>query len=211
MENIKFSTFQDGEINQVSAQDLFRNKRVLICSLTRPHDRIAGQYAEYMESRLDFYKASGIDEVYFVNSSQGKFLLAIYGTRVKNNQILLLSDSEQKSFVSYLRSLRNKEDQTVDFLSTYWNYQAVFDDGKLEFFSESSTTNPVKEAIMHDPGFMKIYGHRYITENPELIVWRPSLLFSIPGEDKLFKLIYYRNLWENTKLEKFLVDTLGAT
>jgi peroxiredoxin len=211
MENIKFSTFQDGIVNQVSAQDLFRNKRVLICSLTRPHDRIAGQYAEYLESRLDFYKANGIDEVYFVNSSQGKFLLAIYGTRLKYNQILLLSDSDQKSFASYLRTIRNKEDQDLAFLSTYWNYQAVFNNGELEFFSESSTTDPVKEAIKFDPGFFKLQGQRYLTEKPELIVWRPSLLFTKPGEDRLFKLVYYRNLWEDTRLEKFLVDNKSST
>jgi len=209
MENIVFSFYQDKKIQQITCRDLLRNKRVLVCSITRPFDRIATQYSEYLATKLAFYANSGIDAVYFVNSTHGLYYLSVYPIRVDGSKIDLLVDPS-KTWVAYAKQLFSKS-QDVDFLSKFWNYQVLFNNGEIEHFTESSLDDPLREATKFiNPKEIKWVAKEYITEDPKLVVWRPSLLMTSQKQIPVFQAIYYQNVWPNPKLDKYLVDTNTA-
>lgn len=203
MENITFSYFKDSKIQTTTFQDLFSNKRVLICSLTRAWESVSMQYVGYVESLLPFYKQHGIDEVYFVISTQGNFFLAEYATKKENNAIPVFYNN--KTFVDYVSKLRNKTGRDLNFLSKFWNFQALFNNGDLEHFSESSTSNPYKEAAMADPLVFKELIKPFNAQDPELFLWREGLVFTNAiAKPELYKLLFYTNLQPNKSLEKYL-------
>jgi hypothetical protein len=130
--------------------------------------------------------------------------LAKYDAHDELNRLPFLSDSTL-DFVSYLQQLCQKN-QPTEFLAKFWNYQALFNNGVLEHFSESSTTNPIKEAMLTDLWDVKRHGQRYLHEKPELALWCDNLFISDRVPEKILKLMYYNHIWPNQSLDQYLVD-----
>jgi len=204
MEDIEFSVYKNPILKKITAKDLFSNRRILVCSVTRPMDHISLCYINNLYDLLPFYKQNGIDDIVLVNSSRKLFLLAKYDSHDELSRLPFLSDSNL-DFVFYFQKLCNKN-QPTEFLAKFWNYQALFDNGVLEHFSESSTTDPIKEATKIDYCLVKGFGQRYLNEKPELALWCDNLFFTDWVNPKILKLIYYNNIWPNTKLNQYLVD-----
>jgi len=204
MEDIEFSIYKNPILKKITAKDLFSNRRILICSVTRPMDHISLCYINNLYNLLPFYQKNGIDDIVLVNSSSKLFLLAKYDAHDELNRLPFLSDSTL-NFVSYLRQLCEKN-QPIEFLAKFWNYQVLFNNGVLEHFSESSTTNPIKEAMLTDLWDFKRHGQRYLHEKPELALWCDNLFISDRVPEKTLKLVYYNHIWPNTKLNQYLVD-----
>jgi hypothetical protein len=205
MEDIEFLYLDNGNIKQIKFQDIAANGRVLICSLTRPYDNISDLYVQYIHSKVNDLH---IDKVYFINCITGKTLLHSYHAR-EGITIPLLYNSD-KTFIAHLKQLRNITNRDVNFLASYWNFQALFENGKLVHFADSSIDNPIKDAIKADPGFVKERGYHLINEDPNLVLWIPSLLFFSRSE-RLVKLIFYKNVWPNESLDKYLLDLQTTT
>jgi peroxiredoxin len=207
MENINFSYFDSQNFNKVNIEDLLRNKKVLLISFTRPFESLTIKYAEYLESKLELYKQS-VDEIYFVNFTHGNIFLAGYSNRTLFNKIPLLYNDG--SLIEYLRTTTNRTSRDVTFLKTYWNFHAIFDNGKLVFFNDSPIEDTVKAAVKKDPEVFKKsrHTHRYITENPNLVLWVPSLLLNsnpVGYELEALKLLYYNTIWPSTGLDDYLL------
>jgi len=220
MMDFEFLYLDNEKIVKTTFQNISSNRRILICSLTRPHEIIADNYAGYLQSKIDFFQQHGIDDVYFVDTRIGKFLLHQYKNRIKQSSIPLLTTSQE--FIEYLRDQRSLTEKSLDFLSTFWNFQALFDNGELVHFTDSSVTNPVKDAIKTNPGFMKAKmfnefidgkdrtdkGKQYkqanfLTEKPELVLWIPILRYI---EWDVAELLFYNHVWPNTSLDKYLIE-----
>ena len=204
MEDIEFSVYKNPILKKITAKDLFSNRRILVCSVTRPMDHISLCYINNLYDLLPFYKKNGIDDIVLVNSSRKLFLLAKYDAHDELNRLPFLSDSTL-NFVSYLRQLCQKN-QPTEFLAKFWNYQALFDNGVLEHFSESSTTNPIKEAVLADHLTVKGHGQRYLKEKDELAIWCENLVHTDRINEKILKIVYYNNIWPNQSLDQYLVD-----
>jgi peroxiredoxin len=204
MEDIEFSVYKNPILKKITAKDLFSNRRILVCSVTRPMDHISLCYINNLYELLPFYKQNGIDDIVLINSSRKLFLLAKYDSHDELSRLPFLSDSTL-GFVSYFQKLCNKN-QPTEFLAKFWNYQALFNNGVLEHFGESSTTNPIKESMIADPWRVKNYGQRYLNEKPELALWCDNLFFTDQINKKILKLMYYNHIWPNTKLDQYLID-----
>jgi hypothetical protein len=203
MQDIEFIYLDNGKIKSIKFQDIVSNKRVLFCSFTRPYEKMADSYAEYIASRVEFFKDCGIDAVYFVNSTHNKVLLYAYNNR-ENNTVPLLYDNLK--FVNYIKKQRNIITRDTEFLSSYWNFQALFNNGVLEYFVDSSIDDPVKDAVKTDPGYLKYVKEfvPYSGADPNLVLWVPNFWFF--SRPKLIKLIFYNHIWPNTILDQYLLD-----
>ena len=208
MEDIEFSYLDNGTIKQTKFRDISANRRVLICSLTRPYDNIADLYIQHVHSKVDILKTLGVDEVYFINFVAGKMLLHSYHVRQDVTITLLYNDD--KTFISHLRQLANINNRDIEFLSAYWNFQALFDNGKLVNLEYSSIDNPVKDAVLTHPTFMKEKGLHLLNSDLNLTIWIPSLLF-FSRSLRLTKLIFYNRIWPNESLDKYLLDNKYIT
>ena len=209
METVSFTIYQNNELKKITAQDLFRNKRILICSIVRPWMNIPDQYADYLEAQKAHFQSLGIDEIYFVNSSDGLFLVAKYD--LIHPELVMLHDNDN-GLVSYLREQQGKTDYTVEELSKYWSYQVLIEDGKIEKFYDQPLDKYVKHLVKAGLK-LSLDTHKFVvTEGDRVTLFRPTLL---PVEQERVKspngLIYYFNLWPNTKLEQYLIDTQHKT
>jgi peroxiredoxin len=169
--NLRFSIYKNNKIQQITYQDLFTNRRVLICSAVRPWQLITNQYIEYLIEEAVQYKTQNIDEVYIVNSSDGLFVLAQFDKIYP--QIPALYDSNC-DFVSYLKETQNKQ-QDLDKLSKYWSYQVLINNGQIEKFYEQPTEKYVKNII--DSGYKLHLGNHklFAVEKESVVLHRPTL------------------------------------
>ena len=56
---------------------------------------------------------------------------------------------------------------------------------------------------MSNPLLFKSLNERFKTQDPELFLWRDSLVLS-KAKPELYKMLFYTNLWPNNSLEKYL-------
>jgi len=205
--NIVFSKYTDNKLIDITAQDLFSNRRILICSVVRPRENLDQKYADYIQSLIPFYKQHGVDDVYLINSSAGKFGLV----RLEKNhpQITSLYDNNA-DFVRVLATQLNKK-PTVDILSKYWSYQILVNNGKVEQFYEQPTENYIKHII--DAGYkIDLGNHKFFALEGDRALHRPSLRveeqqfehINIEQKHLITGAIMYFNLWPNNLLYNYL-------
>ena len=212
MKNISFSIFKDNSIQTISSQDLLTNKRVLICSAVRAAESLTHSYIGSIVEQQQLYKNYGIDEICLVYSIGGVFSIA---RAIKHyNSLTALHDVDQ-SFLKYMAQINNKT-ESIKTLADSWSYQALFNNGKLEFFVEQPTTNNIKHLISYLLQHKDVDGGRLLWEfknsQTEYLDSKNEWLFNrqilswYEREIPVGKLIFYYNLWPNTQLEKYLVD-----
>ena len=201
MQNICFSILENDTVKTVTYQDLFRDKRILVCSSLRHIDSLEYRYVNtYLKPQRDLYKKYGIDDVYIVYSIGGSFALATYEVNCPGIKCLYDADL---SFVTYLSQLLNKT-QSINTLASYWTYQVLLNNGELEQFYEQPTENHFDNLIT--AGYSELVkNNAYLTkENEHLIFNRPSLNF---GREQTYEVggkLFYYNVWPNTKLDSYL-------
>ena len=201
MQNICFSILENEIVKTVTYQDLFRDKRILVCSSVRHTDPLAHRYVNtYLKPQRDLYKDYGIDDVYIVYSLGGFIALAKYDFNCPD--IKCLYDNEL-SFVTYLSQLLNKT-QSINTLASYWTYQVLLNNGELEQFYEQPTENQFDHLIAD--GYSEVVkNNTYLNKkNEHLIFNRPILNF---GREQTYEVggkLFYYNVWPNTKLDSYL-------
>lgn len=201
MQNICFSILENETVRTVTYQDLFRDKRILVCSSVRHTDPLGFRYVNtYLKSQRDLYKDYGIDDVYIVYSLGGFITLAKYEFNCPD--IKCLYDHEL-SFVTYLSQLLSKT-QSINTLASYWTYQVLLNNGELEQFYEQPTENQFDHLIAD--GYSEVVkNNTYLNKkNEHLIFNRPCLNF---GREQTYEVggkVFYYNVWPNTKLDSYL-------
>ena len=205
----RFTFYKDSALQEITHQDLFSNRRILICSVARPWMHTPEDYSRYIISLKDQYRELGIDEIYLMPSAaSGLFVIAKFE---KNHpQIISLYDNDN-AFVSLLREQQNKTNFTVNELSKYWSFQALVNNGEIEQFYEQPLEHYVRHIIKA--------GHRisldthkfFITEGDRFALDRATLMPFEQERKTPYGHIYYFNLWPNTKLEQYLIDTSNSS
>ena len=203
-----FSIYKKETLSNITYQDLLQNRRVLVCSVVRPMTNLAQLYINHLIEQTPYYKSLGIDEVYIVNSSDGRFVLARF--ELNHPQITALYDND-KYFVNYLKTIIGKT-QDLDALSKYWSYQVLLNNGKIEQFYEQPTEKYIKNII--DSGYkLHLGNHKLYAKLPEeVMLHRPHLRAEeqnfemVNIEEKLLVTgaVLYYNLWPNYPLHNYL-------
>jgi hypothetical protein len=212
MNSIAFKFLKDDRIQEVSYDALFKNKKILICSLPRYHEFVNHRYVRYVNELKDRYKDScNLDAAYIVNSSPSSFFLRCGDSFWPN--ILSLHDESNK-FLNYLKNLKNRP-ESLKYLSKNWSYQALFIDKNLELFAEQPMQKRHEEFL----NFLKKTGEiqrllkleekssvvtlRGIFKNSEEYAYERPINFSYNEKTLQDKINYYK-LWPNKTLEEYL-------
>jgi peroxiredoxin len=76
MKDISFKTYQNNKISENNAEELFQNKRVLVCSIIQTMGKgVANTYLKHLAESKENYTKLGLDEIYVVNSLDDDWLL----------------------------------------------------------------------------------------------------------------------------------------
>jgi hypothetical protein len=203
-----FSIYKQETLKTIAYQDLLQNRRVLICSVVRPGTNLARQYINHLIEQTPVYQSLGIDDVYIINSADGRFVLARF--EINYPQLTALYDDD-KLFVDYLRTKMNKQ-QDLDTLSKYWSYQVLVNNGEIEKFYEQPTEKYIKNIV--ESGYkLHLGNHGIFAKLPEKVVLnRPYLrpeeqyfeMINIDEKLLVTGAVLYYNLWPNYPLQEYL-------
>jgi peroxiredoxin len=206
--NIVFSAYRNNKLHNVTAQSLFSNRRVLICSVVRPRENLDHLYINHLIETIPYYKKHGIDDVYIVNSSSGRIVLARWE---KNHPGIVGLYDNNADFVKELMVKIGKR-QDLDTLSKYWSYQVLLNNGVVEKFYEQPTDNYIKNII--ESGYkLHLGNHKFFAlAGNDISLHRPSLrqeeqnFEMVNIEEKLLVTgaVLYYNLWPNYPLHNYL-------
>ena len=208
--NRSFTVYRNQRLQTITYQDLFANRRVLICSVTRPLTDLGRQYIQHLIQKKHYYADHGVDDVYIINSADGKFVLARF--EANHPELVALYDNDGK-FVEYLKEKMNKQ-QSLNVLLRYWSYQALISDGELEKFYEQPTEKYIKNIV--ESGYKLNMGNHklYATQPESVMLHRPQLRApeqyyeesNISDKNLVTGAVLYYKLWPNKALESYLID-----
>lgn len=206
--NRSFTVYRNQRLQTITYQDLFANRRVLVCSVARPLTDLARQYIQHLIQKKHFYETFGVDDLYIINSSDGKFVLARFETN--HPELVALHDNDCE-FVKYLRETNNKT-QSIELLSKYWNYQVLINNGAIEKFYEQPTEKYIKNIV--ESGYkLNLGNHKlYATQPEEIMLHRPQLRAAeqyfeqsnIDDKNLVTGAVLYYKIWPNKPLENYL-------
>ena len=188
-----------GVVHDIQLKDLLENKRVLFCSVTRLNDKMTYGYLDYLSDQQERYRSMGI-EIVVICSSHGLMPLVQYERR---NPTLCCVCDVNNEFVTMLSSLvKKKLDQA--FLSKYWNYQALFNNGELEHFAEQPTEDFLKNFVRSGNADVSLIGliSPYL-KNDNLLLTLPSV-HNIKAVNGNLQRMFFYNIWPNKTLEQHL-------
>jgi len=208
-----FTTVNNSELQQIQLQDLLENRRVLICSVVRQSDLLRHNYLLHLKRKIKYYQTFGIDEVCIVYCLGGVFWLA--GLEEHFSKFLALYDTDC-GFTQYLADKLSKT-QDIEYLASSWSYQVLFNNGKLEHFTEQPTENYIKYLMQYHIQHSK-------TENSSRVLYMlktdPQLKnILLEPEHKLLSRqvltkseqttligqgVFYYRLWPNVSLDQYL-------
>lgn len=202
MNDLPVLIYENNKIKEIKLGDICRNKRVLVCSLTRVWSTVQLDYLNYLSYLESKYKSSGLDAVIILDSFIGTAQFGIFGTQLKT--IIGLVDKDQ-TIVNYLRQ-RYHEDMPLLKLAKFWDYQLLLNDGRIEKFYEQPVKNQfyflTNSNLVDDTFRLKLL--KIMKFGEELIFNRRDLSY---GDEQTYefggKLFYYQ-LWPNVKLETYL-------
>jgi hypothetical protein len=214
-EDCRFNTYDGTTISEVSFNNIFANRRVLICSSTQ--SRQAWSYYIDLAMAAESYKLLGVDEVYILSES-----LWTHAFLNEHSPLPSLSDIDN-NFLTQLQALQNKTHQDIDFLSKNWAFQILINNGQIEQFYDQPTENYLKSMLKD--GVIKSnskFGHviREVIMPNEHLIFTPTFLITtslIPAsgiqkeKQDFAKFLYFYRLCPNIKLKQYLLDTCGKT
>lgn len=131
--NCIFKFRQDGEFVDVSTQELFAGKRVVLFSLPGAYTPTCSDF-QLPGFELDYqkFKDAGIDEVYCVSVNDA-FVMNAWGKDQNIQNVKLIPDGNG-DFTDGMGMLVDKSN--LGFAYRSWRYAAVIDNGTIEWMVE---------------------------------------------------------------------------
>lgn len=208
MKNIILKTWKENSIAATSVEEIFKDRRVLICSIHLPHNKLTHAYLKELTACQLRYKKYGIEKIYAVDSYEDSWSIPVIDSFFPELTIVLDHDME---LLKYLKREFRKQ-QSIDFLSKNWSYQLLLNDCKIEQFYEQPTErrlDELKDYLMREH-YSKIKNtkNRIPFTMPKFLTHEENLIFNSRNNAGLNrKTIWYYNLWPNTKLKEYLENT----
>ena len=131
--NVTFKFRRDGEFVDVTSEDLFRGKRVVIFSLPGAFTPTCSTF-QLPGFELDYakFKAQGIDEIYCISVNDG-FVMNAWAKDQNIQNVKMIPDGNGE-FTRLMGMEVTKLNLGFGFRS--WRYAAVVDDGEIEWMVE---------------------------------------------------------------------------
>lgn len=131
--NVTFKFRRDGEFVDVTSDDLFRGKRVVIFSLPGAFTPTCSTF-QLPGFELDYakFKAQGIDEIYCVSVNDG-FVMNAWAKDQNIQNVKMIPDGNGE-FTDGMGMLVAKNN--LGFAYRSWRYAAVVDNGNVEWMVE---------------------------------------------------------------------------
>ena len=217
MEDITFKILKDNELVSVDSSEIFLNKRVLLCSITAPHQIGPVHYLKHLEECQKKYKKYGIDNVYITNASHlfdNKWLIAYVNSFFP--ELIPIVDYEGK-FNNYLK-------KNLNLYKEYNQYQILINNGEIEnvytteeedFVGYTEYFKLLTYIEKNIEKISKIEIKKYKSKKQDILTLGANMLISsLKNKNKtrtdadlqivIAKAFFYNSLWPNTKLEKYL-------
>lgn len=222
MEEITFKILKDDELVSINSLEIFLNKRILICSIADPHEKMPALYLKHLEECKKKYKRYGIDDIYVINSItnsfgsfDNKWLIAYVNSFFPT--LIPIVDFEGK-FYEYIK-------QTPNFNKKNYQYQALVNNGKIEnvYTADEKDFKGYKEYLKllqyikkNKKNISKIEIKKYKSEKQNILTIGTNMLISsLKNADKvpynhldlqiiIARAFFYNSLWPNKRLEEYL-------
>lgn len=131
--SITFKFRRDGEFVDVTTEELFKGKRVVIFSLPGAFTPTCSAFQlPGFELDYDKFKAQGIDDVYCISVNDG-FVMNAWAKDQNIQKVKMIPDGNGE-FTEGMGMLVVKDN--LGFACRSWRYAAVVDDGKIEWLVE---------------------------------------------------------------------------
>lgn len=180
-------------------QELTQDRRILICSITRPQSIFISTYAQHLNVWAEVYKNWGIDQVYFITQDEQYNFLWVNNL---SRSITVLADVECE-FVKELGVYCNLSHHSPATLARYWNYQVLINREQLEKVYSQPMDNLCVNVLKHSKD-LDLVRHIRTTEHLHLTP------FFLRNHASLTQRVLYYNLHPNTELKNYLLSTAGA-
>lgn len=210
MENITIEEYgDDNQPTEKKLSDILNQNRTLICSITKPHPRLTYLYFRHLERCVKKYYAAGVNNIYIVDSRANKWTVAIVKRFFPKLKVIL---DHKQQLINFLKD-RYQKKQNIKFLQANWVYQVLFNKDTIETFHEQPTEDRLKHAKnnLMKLNYSKLTKHPdkkriLLYQLPMLLKQDENLVFDMPGSvpNLYSKIIFYHELWPNTKLEEYL-------
>lgn len=187
--NQKFLIYRNDSFVTINWEDLFLNKRVLICSMNRHTSTFLPEYIKQISMYRELYKLLGIDEIYLICEN---VRYTINWIQSFSKGLVVIGDVDNQ-FTNYLNTQTNRSKKDLQSLSRYWIYQVLINDTHIEKLFQQPVEN-IKYHLFKDRKF-KIEETEETLNTP--IVFRNRL--------KMSKNVFYYNLHPNIELKKYLM------
>jgi peroxiredoxin len=205
MKNIFLNTWENNSIVTSSADKLFKDKRILICSIHLPHNKLTHAYLKELTSCQEKYKNKGIEKIYIIDSYNDFWSMPIIDSFFPELTIVI---DNNKQFINYLKDELNKE-QPIEFLTKSWTYQLLLNNCKVEQFYEQPTEGrlaDLKKYLMREH-YAKLKNNKdplpfsmpYFLNHEENLIFNSTNQMGVSRKKNM-----YYNIWPNLKLEKYL-------
>jgi hypothetical protein len=146
-----------------------------------------------IEIYSEMYKLLGIDEIYFISKSGLKFI-----SLTSRSNILPCIAETGLEFTEHLNKLVNTNQHGSRFLSLYWNYQVLINDGKVEQITQQPLDNYVATMLKETKNIKAV---KHLGLKDDTLIWTPSFL---QRTIKLARDVYFYRLHPNMLLKKHL-------
>jgi peroxiredoxin len=192
----QFLRYSENCFNFLTWQEITRNRRVLMVSVTRRKSPFVATYVRHLAVWAKMYQQWGVDQVYLITDDQRYNVIAV---DTLSQGLPVLGDVGHE-FVAELGQHCNLQHHLPRDLSQYWNYQALINNGELERVFYQPMDNLVKNLI-HDTKDISLA--RQI-QNMERFHLTPFFLKNSQWHTQ--KVLYYR-LHPNAELKNYLLST----
>ena len=189
----QFELYDKNCFSTTSWHDLFAGRRVLVCSLTRSPQVFLQDYVRNLSVYAEMYYSIGIDQVYLITTSG----LACMGQSSKISTLPVLGDIDQE-FTKYLNAQINNNNHNALFLTRFWNYQVLINDGEIEQITQQPLDNYLVTMLKETKNVRLV---RDLGLKNDTLIWTPTFLSRTINAARD---VYYFRLHPNIALKKHL-------
>jgi peroxiredoxin len=220
MKDVSFKTYQNDNLSEVSAETLFKNKTVLVCSIMQVMGKgTSNLYLQYLQNIQKNYKALGIDEIHVVNSTNNIWLLPKVTAFFP--RLIPLIDHEKK----FVKLMREYYPLAVQPYVQHFPYQVLIKDvvvqkiytpeakdfKNYEFFKKILIylkNNSFKVNIINSSEYKNFKQEKMIegiNRYIKMLKDANQKYYDYRDIEHTFdRAFFYYNLWPNIQLEKYL-------